>query len=67
MATVEVKNLRIQPATFALYRTSAGGDESVIVRRKVVDPTDVNHSKSRKLKVQRWSIRNHTARPTPSY
>ena len=53
MARVEIKAPREQASSFALYRTSAGGDESIVVRRKVGEPTDYLHAKSRKLARQR--------------
>jgi len=56
MARVEVTQKRDQSSSFGLYRTSAGGDESIIVRRKVGDPTDTNHTKSRKLMKQRANL-----------
>jgi len=68
MARVEVKILREQAAHFGLYRTSAGGDASIIVRRKVGEPTDYLHSKSRKLIRQRENLAlasQHYASLTP--
>ena len=56
MARVEIKEPREQEAHFGLYRTSAGGDESIIVRRKVGEPTDYTHKQSRKLKRQRDNL-----------
>ena len=53
MARIHIIQPREQAAHFGLYRTSAGGDERVFVRRKVGEPTDVMHTKSRKLKRQR--------------
>ncbi|GAI71055.1 unnamed protein product, partial [marine sediment metagenome] len=53
MARVYIKEPREQEGHFGLYRTSAGGDESIIVRRKVGEPTDYLHTKSRKLARQR--------------
>lgn len=53
MATVKVITPREQAAHFGLYRTSAGGDESIIVRRKIGEPTDYMHTTSKKLKRQR--------------
>ena len=69
MATVKVTHKRIQTSSFGLYRTSAGGDESIIVRRKVGEPTDVKHSQSRKLKRQREYLTlasQHYSHLTPS-
>ncbi len=69
MARVYIKKPRDQNAHFGLYRTSAGGDESIIVRRKVGEPTDVVHPNSRKLKRQREYLRlasQHYAHLTPS-
>ncbi len=69
MARVDIKKPRIQSSSFALYRTSAGGDESIIVRRKVGEPTDVRHTKSRKLKKQRYNLTlatQHYSTLTPS-
>lgn len=69
MATVEIKEPREQAAHFGLYRTSAGGDEGIIVRRKVGEPTDYMHTKSRKLKRQRDNFTlasQHYSHLTPS-
>jgi len=69
MATVKIKTLREQAAHFGLYRTSVGGDDSIIVRRKVGEPTDYLHSKSRKLIRQRENLSlasHHYASLTPS-
>lgn len=69
MATVKVITPREQSSSFGLYRTSAGGDESIIVRRKVGEPTDTNHTKSRKLARQRYELTlasRHYAQLTPS-
>jgi len=69
MATVKVTQKREQSSSFGLYRTSAGGDESIIVRRKVGEPTDVNHTKSPKLARQRYELSlasQHYSRLTPS-
>jgi len=53
MARVFIREAREQEAHFGLYRTSAGGDDSIFVRRKVGEPTDYQHNSSRKLKTQR--------------
>lgn len=53
MAVVERGEPRIAPKHFGLYRTSAGGDEQVIVRRKVGEPTDYMHLNSRAVLDQR--------------
>ena len=53
MARVIIIAPREQEAHFGLYRTSAGGDEGIFVRRKVGEPTDYIHGYSRKLKRQR--------------
>ena len=69
MARVEIKEPREQEAHFGLYRTSAGGDQGIIVRRKVGEPTDYMHTKSRKLKRQRDNFTlatQHYANLTPS-
>jgi len=69
MATVKVGTKRLQSSSFALYRTSAGGDESIIVRRKVGEPTDVDHLNSKKLKIQRDNLAmasRHYAQLSPS-
>jgi len=69
MATVKIKKPRVQSSSFGLYRTSAGGDESIIVRRKVGEPTDVNHTKSRKLARHRYELTlasQHYSQLTPS-
>ena len=69
MATVVPGQFREQLAHFGLYRTSAGGDESIIVRRKVGEPTDYMHPTSRKLKIQRQNLAlasQHYAHLSPS-
>jgi len=69
MATVKVVQPRIQEAHFGLYRTSAGGDESIVVRRKIADPTDYKHTKSRKLHRQREAFSqasHHYSQLTPT-
>jgi len=69
MARVNIKEPREQEAHFGLYRTSAGGDEAIIVRRKVGEPTDYQHSRSRKLKRQRDNLAlasQHYATLSPS-
>jgi len=53
MATVKILQPREQESHFGLYRTSAGGDESIFVRRKVGEPTDYEHNSSRKIARQR--------------
>ncbi len=69
MARVDIKEPREQEAHFGLYRTSVGGDESIIVRRKVGEPTDVKHNTSRKLERQRYYLTlasQHYSHLTPS-
>jgi len=69
MATVRIKKAREQEAHFGLYRTSVGGSQSIFVRRKVGEPTDYMHTKSRKLKRQRDNLTlasQHYANLTPS-
>jgi len=69
MARVDVIKKRIQASHFGLYRTSTGGDESIIVRRKVGEPTDYMHTKSRKLARQRANLTvasQHYSHLTPS-
>ena len=69
MVRVEIKKLREQTSHFGLYRTSAGGDQEVFVRRKVGEPTDYMHTKSRKLTRQRENMAiasHHYASLTPS-
>ncbi|MBA7486475.1 hypothetical protein ES707_22034 [subsurface metagenome] len=69
MATVEIIKPRLQEGHFGLYRTSVGGDESIIVRRKVGEPTDYMHSKSMKSARQRYFMTlasQHYARLSPS-
>lgn len=56
MATVKIITPRQQAAHFGLYRTSAGGDESIIVRRKIGEPTDYMHTTSKKLRRQREAL-----------
>lgn len=69
MARVDIKAPREQAAHFGLYRTSAGGQQFIIVRRKVGEPTDTAHANSRKLKRQRDNLSlasQHYSRLTPS-
>lgn len=69
MARIEIKEPREQEAHFGLYRTSAGGDQSIFVRRKVGDPTDYMHTKSKKVKQQRQNLAlasQHYSHLTPS-
>lgn len=69
MATVKIIEPRQQEAHFGLYRTSVGGDESIVVRRKIADPTDYMHTHSRKLQIQRHNFSlatKHYAQLTPS-
>ena len=63
MARVDIRLFRTQYAHFGLYRTSAGGDESIIVRRKVGEPTDYMHPTSKALK----SLRHHFALASQHY
>ncbi|GAJ22318.1 unnamed protein product, partial [marine sediment metagenome] len=54
---------------FGLYRTSAGGDQGIFVRRKVGDPTDYMHTKSKKVNQQRQNLAlasKHYSHLTPS-
>jgi len=69
MARVYIEEPREQSAHFGLYRTSAGGDDTIFVRRKVGEPTDYLHTKSRKLAKQRTNLTlasQHYASLTPS-
>lgn len=69
MATIKVIQKRDQEAHFGLYRTSAGGDQEIFVRRKIADPTDYMHTRSRKLSRQRESFTlatKHYAQLTPT-
>jgi len=69
MARVEILKPREQEAHFGLYRTSPDGEETIFVRRKVGDPTDYMHTKSRKLARQRANFAlatQHYAQLTPS-
>ncbi|MBA7536149.1 hypothetical protein ES705_28411 [subsurface metagenome] len=69
MARVDIKEPREQESHFGLYRTSAGGQQFIIVRRKVGEPTDYMHTKSRKLARQRDNLTlasQHYAHLTPS-
>lgn len=69
MATVKVTQKREQDAHFGLYRTSAGGDQEIFVRRKIADSTDYKHAHSRKLARQRQSFTlatRHYAQLTPT-
>jgi len=70
MATIQIKEPREQEAHFGLYRTTAGGDETIFVRRKIAEPTDYMHTKSRKLKIQRDNLAlasQHYSHLTPTY
>ncbi|GAJ03183.1 unnamed protein product, partial [marine sediment metagenome] len=53
MATVEITTKREQATHFGLFRASPGGNQSIFVRRKVGEPTDYMHTKSKKVKRQR--------------
>ncbi|MBA7573854.1 hypothetical protein ES708_15652 [subsurface metagenome] len=53
MATVEITTKREQAAHFGLFRVSPGGNQAIFVRRKVGEPTDYMHTKSKKVKRQR--------------
>ncbi|MBA7563006.1 hypothetical protein ES708_04659 [subsurface metagenome] len=53
MATIKRGINREQESHFGLYRTSAGGDQGIIVRRKVGEPSDYMHKNSRSLARQR--------------
>ena len=53
MARVEILKPREQEGHFGLYRASAGGDQAIIIRRKVGEPTDYMHTKSRAVRRQR--------------
>lgn len=69
MATVKRGIAREQAAHFGLYRTSAGGQQFIIVRRKVGEPTDYLHATSKKLNRQRENLAlasQHYAHLTPS-
>lgn len=69
MAKIEILEPRDQEAHFGLYRTRVGGDEAIFVRRKVGDPTDYMHSRSRKVARQREYLAlasKHYASLTPS-
>lgn len=68
MATVIKGQSRIAPKHFGLYRTRVGGDESIIVRRKIGEPADVMHSASMPVKDQRRRFKiasQHYASLTP--
>ncbi len=56
MATVKIKQIRDQNAQYGLYRTGVGGDEPIIIRRKIGEPTDYEHKKSRTLQQQRQRL-----------
>lgn len=53
MARVTPGKSREQETHFGLYRTGAGGDQAIIVRRKVGEPTDYLHPTNKKLALQR--------------
>ena len=69
MATVEIQEFREQYAHFGLYRQNVGGDEKLIIRRKVGEPTDYMHRYSRAVQRQREAFAvasRHYASLTPS-
>jgi len=69
MAKVEIGRFRNQARHYGLHKQYLAGDEPMIIRRKVGDPTDVVHSSSRKLKRQRELLSEasrHYATLTPS-
>jgi hypothetical protein len=69
MATVKIGTPHYQDAHYGLYRTLLGGDERVIIRRKIGEPVDVEHNKSRKLAQQRERLTvasRHWTNLTPS-
>ncbi|MBA7563522.1 hypothetical protein ES708_05181 [subsurface metagenome] len=69
MATIKRGINREQESHFGLYRTSAGGDQVIIVRRKVGEPSDYMHKNSRKLARQRELLAQasqHYSHLTPS-
>jgi len=69
MARVNVKKLREQAAHFGLYRQGLGSGDIMIIRRKVGEPTDYMHTKSRKVKQQREDLAlasRHYANLTPT-
>jgi len=53
MAKVEIVEYREQYAHFGFYKQGAGGDEILLIRRKVGDPTDYMHSHSKAVQRQR--------------
>lgn len=53
MATVKIGKPRVGHKLFGFYRTRVGGDESIVVRRKMGEPTDVMHSASKEVQDQR--------------
>lgn len=53
MAVVTVGEKRVGRGHFGFYRTSAGGDESIVVRRKIGEPVDYMHSDSKEVQDQR--------------
>lgn len=69
MARVEITEFRAQYAHFGFYRTSAGGDQDIFVRRKVGEPTDYMHLKSKRVQEQRARMATasrHYASLTPT-
>lgn len=69
MAKVEILAPREQEAHFGLYRQSVGGDQAIIIRRKIGEETDYLHANSRKLQRQREYLTlasQHYARLTPT-
>jgi hypothetical protein len=53
MAVVVIGKKEFRIAHYGLYRTKAGGDESVIVRRQIPQPSDFIHPSNRALSQQR--------------
>jgi hypothetical protein len=53
VAKVTVIKKRYKLAHFGLYRQSVGGDQAIIIRRKVGEPTDYQHENSRLVARQR--------------
>lgn len=69
MAKVEILQPREQQSHFGLYRQGVGGVQSIIIRRKVGDPTDYLHANSRKVQLQREYLSlasQHYATLTPT-
>lgn len=58
MARIYPGTKRIQITSFAFYGQDFAGEETILVRRKVGEPCDYQHSNNRRLKLQRLRMAN---------